>query len=101
MPCRLIVCPAAPFEGRVTSNPLNIVVVGYGLGGPAAAYCLAKAGRKITLFEAAPAVGKVGAGIQVTSNVSRLFIRWGLGEQHETIDVRPESIVLRRCELIF
>ncbi|KAG9080260.1 hypothetical protein FRC06_006861, partial [Ceratobasidium sp. 370] len=84
------------FEGRVTSNPLNIVVVGCGLGGLAAAFSLAKAGHKITLFEAAPAIGEVGAGIQVTPNVSRLLIRWGLGEQLENIAVRPEGIVFRR-----
>ncbi|KAG8741018.1 hypothetical protein FRC10_003441 [Ceratobasidium sp. 414] len=84
------------FEGRVTSNPLNIVVVGCGLGGLAAAYCLAKAGHKVTLFEAAPAIGEVGAGIQVTPNVSRLLIRWGLAEQLENIAVRPEGIVFRR-----
>ncbi|QRV81381.1 FAD-binding domain protein [Ceratobasidium sp. AG-Ba] len=84
------------FQGRKTSNPLNIVVVGCGLGGLAAAFCLAKAGHKITLFEAAPAIGEVGAGIQVTPNVSRLLIRWGLGEQLENIAVRPEGIVFRR-----
>jgi salicylate hydroxylase len=78
---------------------LNIVVVGCGLGGLAAAYCLAKAGHKVTMFEGAPAIGEVGAGIQVTPNVSRLLIRWGLGEQLEKIAVRPEGIVFRRCEL--
>lgn len=50
------------------------------------------------MFEAAPAIGEVGAGIQVTPNVSRLLIRWGLGEQLENIAVRPEGIVFRRCE---
>ncbi|KEP50186.1 FAD/NAD-binding domain protein [Rhizoctonia solani 123E] len=83
------------FEGRTTSNPLNIVVVGCGLGGLAAAYCLAKAGHKVTMFEGAPAIGEVGAGIQVTPNVSRLLIRWGLAEQLESIAVRPEGIVFR------
>ncbi|KAF8748730.1 hypothetical protein RHS01_10611 [Rhizoctonia solani] len=77
-------------------SPLNIVVVGCGLGGLAAAYCLAKAGHKVTMFEGAPAIGEVGAGIQVTPNVSRLLIRWGLGEQLENIAVRPEGIVFRR-----
>ncbi|ELU37079.1 salicylate 1-monooxygenase [Rhizoctonia solani AG-1 IA] len=84
------------FDGRTTSSPLNIVVVGCGLGGLAAAYCLAKAGHKVTMFEGAPAIGEVGAGIQVTPNVSRLLIRWGLGEQLENIAVRPEGIVFRR-----
>ncbi|KAG9101570.1 hypothetical protein FS749_005799 [Ceratobasidium sp. UAMH 11750] len=86
------------FEGHLTSNPLNIVVVGCGLGGLAAVYCFVKAGHKITLFEAAPAIGEVGAGIQVTPNVSRLSIRWDFGEQFENIAVRLEGIVFRRCQ---
>ncbi|KAG8703017.1 hypothetical protein FRC08_003120 [Ceratobasidium sp. 394] len=61
--------------GRVTSNPPNLVVVGYGLGGLAAAYCLAKAGHKIMLFEAAPAIGDVGARMQVTPNVNPVSTR--------------------------
>jgi salicylate hydroxylase len=48
------------------------------------------------MIEAAPAIGEVGAGIQVSPNVSRLLIRWGLGPQLEKIAVRPEALVLRR-----
>ncbi|KAI0925362.1 hypothetical protein AcV7_005629 [Taiwanofungus camphoratus] len=75
---------------------LHILIVGCGLGGLAAAHCLAQAGHKITLFESAPAIGEVGAGIQVSPNVTRLLIRWGLGEALAQIAVKPEAIVLRR-----
>ncbi|EMD31600.1 hypothetical protein CERSUDRAFT_119636 [Gelatoporia subvermispora B] len=75
---------------------LHVIVVGCGMGGLAAAHCLAEAGHKVTLLESAPAIGEVGAGIQVSPNVSRLLIRWGLGEVLEGVAVRPEAIVLRR-----
>ncbi|KAI0721770.1 hypothetical protein C8Q72DRAFT_787710 [Fomitopsis betulina] len=75
---------------------LHILVVGCGLGGLAAAHCLAQAGHRITLFESAAAIGEVGAGIQVSPNVTRLLIRWGLGEQLKKVSVYPEALVFRR-----
>ena len=67
------------------------------MGGLAAAFTLAKAGHRVTLIESAPAIGEVGAGIQVTPNVSRLLWRWGLGPTLERLAVRPDAIVFRRC----
>ena len=84
------------YNGRAASHRLHILVVGCGMGGLAAAHCLGKAGHRITLFEAASAIGEVGAGIQITPNVSRLLRRWGAGDALERVGVRPEAIVLRR-----
>ncbi|PIL32084.1 hypothetical protein GSI_06789 [Ganoderma sinense ZZ0214-1] len=84
------------YNGRKASHQLHVLVVGCGMGGLAAAHCLGKAGHKVTLFEAASAIGEVGAGIQVTPNVSRLLRRWGAGPALEAVGVRPEAIVLRR-----
>ncbi|EPQ53357.1 FAD/NAD P-binding domain-containing protein [Gloeophyllum trabeum ATCC 11539] len=84
------------YGGRKAPLSLNILLVGCGLGGLAAAHCLSQAGHRVTVFESAPAIGEVGAGIQVTPNVSRLLIRWGLGEQLSKIAVKPEAIVFRR-----
>lgn len=88
------------FDGRKASLSLNIIVIGCGLGGLAAAQTLAHAGHKVTIVEGAPAIGEIGAGIQVTPNLSRLLIRWGLGEQLKQIAVKPEAIALRRCEYL-
>lgn len=38
----------------------------------------------------------MGAGIQVTPNLSRLLLRWGLGPQLERLAVLPDAIVFRR-----
>lgn len=86
------------YSGRKAPLRLHILIVGCGLGGLAAAHCLAHAGHKITVVEAAHAIGEVGAGIQVTPNVSRLLRRWGLGDAIEEVGVRPEAIVFRRWQ---
>ncbi|KAG8931268.1 hypothetical protein FRC02_002990 [Tulasnella sp. 418] len=86
------------YGGRKARLSLNIVIVGCGLGGLAAAHALAKAGHKVTVLEDAPAIGEVGAGIQVSPNVSKLLIRWGLGETLKKIAVLPEGIEFRRWQ---
>ncbi|KZO90144.1 FAD/NAD(P)-binding domain-containing protein [Calocera viscosa TUFC12733] len=86
------------YGGRISSCPIDITVVGCGLGGLAAAYALSKAGHRVTILEAAPAIGEVGAGIQVTSNVSKLLIRWGLRKQLESLGVVPAGFCFRRWE---
>lgn len=83
-------------EYRKAPLELHILIVGCGLGGLAAAHCLAQAGHRITLFESAPAIGEVGAGIQVSPNITRLLIRWGLGEELKRVSVKPEALVFRR-----
>jgi salicylate hydroxylase len=87
------------YKGRRASLPLNIVVIGCGLGGLAAAYCLAQAGHNITILEAASAIGEAGAGVQASPNVSRLLIRWGLGPSLEELGVKIQALSFKRCEL--
>ncbi|KAG2119400.1 hypothetical protein DEU56DRAFT_121276 [Suillus clintonianus] len=84
------------YKGRRASQPLDIVVIGCGLGGLAAAYCLAQGGHNVTILEAAPAIGEVGAGIQASPNVSRLLMRWGLGPRLEELGVKPQNLSIRR-----
>ncbi|KAG2145434.1 uncharacterized protein EDB93DRAFT_1087020 [Suillus bovinus] len=86
------------YKGRRASLPLNIVVIGCGLGGLAAAYCLAQAGHNITILEAASAIGEVGAGVQASPNVSRLLIRWGLGPRLQELGVKIQALSLKRWE---
>ncbi|KAJ7507392.1 FAD/NAD-P-binding domain-containing protein [Mycena galericulata] len=76
--------------------PLHFVIVGCGLGGLTAAHCLGRAGHTVTVFESASCIGEVGAGIQISPNLSRLLIRWGLGHELRKASVNPESITFRR-----
>ncbi|KAH8105299.1 FAD/NAD-P-binding domain-containing protein [Cristinia sonorae] len=84
------------YNGRKAALPLHIIIVGSGIGGLAAAHCLTQAGHKVTMFESASFVGEVGAGIQVSPNITRLLVRWGLEEPLKNIAVRPEAVVFRR-----
>jgi len=86
------------YDGRRASLSLNIIVVGAGLGGLAAAHTLAHAGHRITLLESARELGDVGAGIQVSPNATRLLLRWGLGPALAACTVEPTAIVFRRYD---
>ncbi|KZW01800.1 FAD/NAD(P)-binding domain-containing protein [Exidia glandulosa HHB12029] len=83
------------FGGRTAAHALDIIVVGCGLGGLSAAYALARGGHKVTIVESAPAIAEVGAGIQVSPNVSRVLESFGLSERLARDAVEPEGIVFR------
>ena len=71
------------------------VIAGGGIAGVAAAVALARAGWTVTVAEAAPAFGEVGAGLQMSPNAARV-LRW-LGVLDRVTDraARPETAELR------
>lgn len=64
----------------MSNEQLNVGIVGAGLGGLTAAIAIAQAGAKVTVLEAAKELGEIGAGIQMTGNVSRFLVRTGVDE---------------------
>ncbi|MBB6444502.1 FAD-dependent monooxygenase [Bacillus benzoevorans] len=56
----------------------EVIVVGGGIGGLAAAYGIAKLGKKVTILEQAPQFGEVGAGLQVGPNGLRALDSLGV-----------------------
>jgi len=60
---------------------LQIAVIGYGSGGPAAALLLARAGHDVILFERAAALGAVGAGFLLQPTGQRVLAELGLLEE--------------------
>ncbi|EXJ70309.1 uncharacterized protein A1O5_06377 [Cladophialophora psammophila CBS 110553] len=74
---------------------LHVGIIGAGLGGLAAAISIARAGHKVTILEQAPALGEVGAGIQIPPNSTRILSRWGLLPAIEKVSVRPQNFILR------
>src|SRR3974390_693373 len=57
----------------------NVVVVGGGIGGLFAANALIAHGVRVSVYEQAPVLGEVGAGVFLTPNSVRQLERGGLG----------------------
>ena len=57
------------------AEKIHIGIYGAGIGGLAAAIAMAKAGAKVTVLEAAPELGEIRAGIQMTLNVAHLLVK--------------------------
>src|SRR6266700_802064 len=62
----------------MVQSPLNVVIVGGGSGGLFAANALAAQGFAVAVYEQAPAIGEVGAGVFLTPNSVRHLQRMGL-----------------------
>lgn len=57
----------------------SIVIVGGGIGGLFAANALIAQGLKVSVYEQAPTLGEVGAGVYITPNCVRQLQRVGVG----------------------
>jgi salicylate hydroxylase len=63
----------------MAKRALRVVVVGGGIGGLFAAKALLAQGLEVSVYEQAPALGEVGAGVYITPNAVRQMQRVGLG----------------------
>jgi len=62
----------------------EVVIIGGGIGGLFTAKALIAHGFKVSVYEQAPALGEVGAGVFITPNSVRQLQRVGLGQAVET-----------------
>ncbi|KAL0943452.1 FAD binding domain-containing protein [Colletotrichum truncatum] len=76
---------------RGPNDRLNVIIVGAGLGGLGAAIGILLAGHNVTVLEAAPDIGEVGAGIQVLPNAARVLFSWGLEKKLEKYATKPQK----------
>jgi salicylate hydroxylase len=75
--------------------PLDVLVVGGGIGGLACALALAQAGRRVHVVEQAPVFAEIGAGLQLGPNATRVFSALGLLEPVLRSAVLPPRAVVR------
>lgn len=73
----------------------RILIAGAGLGGLTAASCLMKAGHKVEVYEQAPQLGEIGAGIQVSANAMHVMRHLGIEDRLLAVGVKPEAYVFR------
>jgi salicylate hydroxylase len=70
------------------SAQLSVIIVGGGIGGLFAAKALIAKGLKVTVYEQAPQLGEVGAGVIVTPNSARHLERLGMKSAVEKYGAR-------------
>jgi salicylate hydroxylase len=71
-----------------------ILIAGGGIGGLAAALALAAHGFPVTVLEKAPAMGEVGAGIQLGPNAFHAFDRLGIGDTARAMAIYVDRLRL-------
>lgn len=77
------------------SFPESACIVGAGIGGLTTALLLAQRGVRVTVLEKRTALTEAGAGIQLSSNASRILIDLGLGPAVSRRAVEPERMIVR------
>lgn len=77
------------------SPGLPILIAGGGIGGLAAALALSKIGYASVVLEQAADFKEVGAGIQISPNVFKMFDVLGITEAIKRIAVFPDSLSIR------
>ncbi|MFF4341802.1 FAD-dependent monooxygenase [Kitasatospora sp. NPDC001540] len=73
----------------------DVLVVGGGIGGLAAAFALARKGLGVRVLERAKEFGEVGAGLQLAPNCTRILADHGLLDEARELGVVPEGMVMR------
>ena len=65
----------------------SVAIVGAGIGGLTAALALIRHGIAVDVYEQAPELKELGAGVQISSNGTRVLYALGLGEAIEKVGV--------------
>jgi 2-polyprenyl-6-methoxyphenol hydroxylase-like FAD-dependent oxidoreductase len=78
----------------VTPSDLPVLVAGGGIGGLAAALALVRQGFQVQVFEQAPEIGEIGAGIQLGPNAFHAFDALGIGDKARGRAVYTDHMVM-------
>src|SRR5687767_4203733 len=65
----------------------SVAIVGGGIGGLTAALALIRHGIDVAVYEQAPELKELGAGVQISSNGTRVLYALGLGDAIEKVGV--------------
>jgi salicylate hydroxylase/6-hydroxynicotinate 3-monooxygenase len=72
-------------------KPLNVAIIGAGMGGLATAAALRKVGIEVTVYEQARQFARLGAGIQVGCNAMKVLRGFGLESRMRSQSFYPRS----------
>lgn len=76
----------------------HIAIIGAGIGGMTAAVTLAKKGVKVSIFEQAPELSEVGAGLTITPNATKGLMYLGLEKQMKEVGMAHTQQGVRHFE---
>ena len=79
----------------MTETTQDVLIVGGGMAGLAAAFTLRENGASVTLLEQAAEFGEVGAGLQLAPNATRLLKKWGLLDEVLAVGVTPDHVAFK------
>lgn len=85
----------AVFTGKYTEMNKQVVIVGGGIGGMAAALACSRSGWSVQLLERTREFREVGAGIQLGPNVMRLLHQWGMESDLKRVAAYPQWLRVR------
>lgn len=71
----------------------NVAVIGGGIGGLTAALAFARHDANVTVYEQAPALTEVGAGLQITPNAARVLNKMDLSGATGVTGLRAEAVI--------
>lgn len=74
-----------------------VVVAGGGIAGLSAALAIARAGRRVEVFEREPQRTEEGAGLQLSPNATRHLRAWGVLDALDGQALVPEQVIVRRA----
>jgi salicylate hydroxylase len=75
------------------ARKIKVAVIGAGLGGLAAACALRRHGIDVTVYERAPQLGEVGAGIQLGPNAVKVLRALGVEQELRPLAFEPVNYV--------
>ncbi|HEX6760579.1 MAG TPA: FAD-dependent monooxygenase [Propionibacteriaceae bacterium] len=79
----------------MSTNNIDVLVVGGGISGLANGVALSRQGLRVRVLERASRFGEVGAGLQLAPNCTRILSSWGLLEEVKALGVLPKRIVMK------
>lgn len=74
---------------------MKVIIAGGGIGGLSAAIALSKVGCEVEVIERAPALGEVGAGLQMSPNASKALAALGVLEAVAAVASMPQTLEMR------
>ncbi|KAF5027016.1 hypothetical protein F66182_891 [Fusarium sp. NRRL 66182] len=85
-----------PRSTRKAVRPLEVIIVGAGIGGLTAGISLSQSGHSVMILERVDKIDEIGAGIQLAPNASRILNRLGVLEEVMDYATVLERVSIRR-----